>query len=95
MSTNGKKHHGDHRGLLSLSAGRAPEEELLKSLSDQCCLYGARDFKRLLVMERKRTERSGRPFLLVLLDIRRLRADMELRELFQAMSHVLDTASRE
>lgn len=64
-------------------------------LTHMCDLYEAPEFKRLLVMERKRTERSGRPFVLVTLDISSLLPQLSGRLLSQAMKTVLRESSRE
>ena len=54
-------------------------------------------FQRMLVLERKRTERSGKPFVLILLDIGKLLKAKPQEKTFvlQKLVSVLDSATRE
>jgi hypothetical protein len=52
-------------------------------------------FMEMLVLERKRTERSKKPFLLMLLDIGKVLMDDRANEVLKKVSHVLFSVTRE
>ncbi|MBD3241266.1 MAG: hypothetical protein GF331_11820, partial [Chitinivibrionales bacterium] len=69
--------------------------DITSTVGDACELYGQTEFRRLLILERKRSERSGRPFLLVLLDLRRLIPRCEPKVVAKALKTTLLGSSRE
>lgn len=72
--------NGSRLSAFSIAAERVIEAEILSG----------REFRRLISRERKRTERSGKPFLLMLLQLGEpLRSSLDastLREIFSALS---------
>ena len=59
--------------------------------------YSEEYFQRTLILERKRSKESGRPFMLILLDIGKLLKgnEKEKKIVFQKLVSVLDTSTRE
>lgn len=57
--------------------------------------YGKAPFHHLLRIERHRTERSGKPFLLFLLDISALTAEQRTKEILGKLHSALKSALRE
>jgi hypothetical protein len=59
--------------------------------------YSEEYFQRMLILERKRSKESGRPFMLILLDIGKLLKGNEKEKtvVFQKLVSVLDTSTRE
>lgn len=57
--------------------------------------YSHVHFHHLLRIERRRTERSKKPFLLMLLDISRLIAEQPIKKAFESLNPVLASAFRE
>jgi lipopolysaccharide/colanic/teichoic acid biosynthesis glycosyltransferase len=62
---------------------------------DDYTFYGKAPFHHLLRIERHRTERSGKPFLLLLLDISALMAERRPEEILDRLHSALKTALRE
>ena len=52
-------------------------------------------FHEMLSLERKRTQRSGKPFMLLLINIHNLLGDLEKSEILKKISSVLSTSPRE
>jgi lipopolysaccharide/colanic/teichoic acid biosynthesis glycosyltransferase len=70
--------------------------ELAREESDiEYGLYNEEFFKKLLSIERKRTERSKRPFLLLLIDIEKILPDLNSTEVFYDLLPVLFKTTRE
>jgi lipopolysaccharide/colanic/teichoic acid biosynthesis glycosyltransferase len=62
---------------------------------DDYTFYSKAPFHHLLRIERHRTERSGKPFLLLLLDISALRAERRPKEILDKLHSALRSALRE
>jgi lipopolysaccharide/colanic/teichoic acid biosynthesis glycosyltransferase len=62
------------------------------SVTGLCC---EEFFMEMLTLERKRTERSKKPFLLMLLDIGKILMDDRANEVLKKLSHVLFSVTRE
>jgi exopolysaccharide biosynthesis polyprenyl glycosylphosphotransferase len=86
-------------GLLSYKTlFRKDTIEAPVSLHDQICndLYHERYFNEMLCLERKRSERSGKPFLLMLLNIRKLRDEVaEYNGVVKKIANILKFTARE
>ena len=52
----------------------------MRAVIDECGLAEEEVFDRILCMERRRTERSGDPFVLVLVDLKRLLPNLSSRK---------------
>jgi exopolysaccharide biosynthesis polyprenyl glycosylphosphotransferase len=62
---------------------------------DDHTFYGQTHFHHLLLIERRRTERSKKPFLLLLLDISHLNAERPPKEILDKLNFALVSALRE
>ncbi|MBT8490479.1 MAG: hypothetical protein KJN62_05485, partial [Deltaproteobacteria bacterium] len=57
--------------------------------------YDERVFTEILRLERKRSERSGRPFLLMLIDVRRIIHSKKGKDVFETIVSQLNLHTRE
>ncbi len=78
---------GDSHGTRALS-----DEDHLPGDGE---IYGEVEFNRLLARERKRTERSGRPFALMLLDLTELQSGAGASELVTRVTDAVVSCTRE
>jgi len=67
------------------------------SIRDHICndLYHEKYFNEILCLERKRAERSGKPFLLMLLNIKKLCNEVEYTGIIKRIANTLKYAARE
>ena len=70
--------------------GVSPSEE-----EKGCPFYGQAHFHHLLRVERRRTDRSKKPFLLMLLDISTLIAELPLKEMLERLNAAMNASLRE
>lgn len=68
---------------------------LLSGSTDERCSLGEEAFRRMLVIERKRTERTGKPFLLMLLEVGRNHGSEKSEKALESMLSALLSSTRE
>ena len=73
----------------------SPQSGSIGAVPEDYTFYSKSHFQHMLRVERKRTERSRRPFLLLLLDISGLMARADHREILDRIKTVLTTSLRE
>lgn len=64
-------------------------------IQDDGTFYGSSHFRHMLRMERKRTGRSGKPFLLMLINLSGLQTRQHSRYLLERIKEALVSSSRE
>ncbi len=96
MSTFENAHQQQNDRKLSLFRGRKNNSsDKIDELFDRVYgFYSEAYFRELLVLERKRTERSRKPFLLMLVDTARLSSEKE-RKTVRKIMNVLNRSSRD
>jgi exopolysaccharide biosynthesis polyprenyl glycosylphosphotransferase len=86
---------GKHKSF-SLTPSKVAIEAAMKHAAEQDhTFYSARNFHHMLRIERKRAERSKKPFLLMLLDLSGLRARYRNANIMEKMKSALVSCSRE